>query len=720
MDIKKISVVIPIFNEENSVNDLVHRLVNSLSQFGWKYELIFIDDYSIDNTVEYLNSLKIEFPIQIFLKKGRKGKAFSLVEGFQYAKGDVLAMIDGDLQYPPEELPEMIRLLENYDLVIGRRKKRWLHNHFRNIGSHTFSFLGKLFLGLDYDTQAGLKVFKRSVLEAISFNANPWSFDVDFLYKAKRAGFKIGSKMIDFENNPYRPSRFQFSKVAYDLGTTAIKLRTLPIPPTHFTREKNSMKYAGIWRKNRRFVTHTTLHHKQSAVVIMSPLQKTIFLFLLTVLLICFILNWFKSLSILIAFLTILYFFNLLFDFFLIIRSLRNNPETIINDKEVSSLRNEDCPRFSILCPLYKEERVLSQFVKAIIDLDYPKDKLEVFLLLEEDDLGTINKARELGLPSYFRIEVIPDSKPRTKPKALNWGLAHSNGDYVVIYDAEDIPEVDQLKKAAIAYSTLGKDIFCLQAKLNFYNPKQNILTRLFTSEYSLWFDLILPGLNSLSGPIPLGGTSNFFRREELVKLEGWDAFNVCEDCDLGMRLFKNGHRTVMFNSTTYEEANSNLKSWMRQRSHWIKGYIQSFFVHLRTPSGFVRSIRKPHILTFLLVVGGKTLSVFINPFLWVVTLSYFLFRPITGKFIESFYPTNIFFLAVFTLVVGNFIYLYNYMIGCARRGYWHLIKYAYLVPFYWLLMSFAAWKALYQLFVKPFYWEKTQHGLHLKQKAII
>jgi len=447
-----------------------------------------------------------------------------------------------------------------------------------------------------------------------------------------------------------------------------------------------------------------------------SPFQKTIILFLLTTLLMGFVLDWFKSLSLILAFLVILYFSNLLFDFYLIIRSLSKKPEIIIDDEKVRVLKDKDCPAFSILCPLYKEESILPQFAKAIIDLDYPKDKLEVFLLLEEDDLKTINKAYELKLPSYFRIEVVPDSQPRTKPKALNWGLTHATGDYVVIYDAEDIPEADQLKKAVIAFKMLGKDVFCLQAKLNFYNPQQNILTRLFTSEYSLWFDLILSGLYSLSAPIPLGGTSNFFRRKELTRLEGWDAFNVCEDSDLGMRLFKKGYQTVMFNSTTHEEANSNLKSWIRQRSHWIKGYIQTFFVHIRTPAGFVHSLKQPHILTFILVIGGKTLSVFINPFLWVLTLSYFLFRPIIGDFIESLYPTHIFYIAAFTLIFGNFIYLYNYMIGCARRGYWHLIKFAYLIPFYWLLMSFAAWKALYQLFVKPFYWEKTQHGLHLNK----
>jgi len=182
------------------------------------------------------------------------------------------------------------------------------------------------------------------------------------------------------------------------------------------------------------------------------------------------------------------------------------------------------------------------------------------------------------------------------------------------------------------------------------------------------------------------------------------------------MRLFKQKHNTALFNSTTFEEANSNLHNWTRQRSHWIKGYIQSFFVHLRSPGGFTRSIKQPHMLTFLLVIGGKTLSVFINPLLWIMTISYFVFRPTIGYLIESFYPAPVFYLGVFTLAVGNFIYLYNYMLGCARRGYWGLVKFSYLVPIYWLLMSFAAWKALFQLLVKPYYWEKTNHGLHLKQ----
>lgn len=390
----------------------------------------------------------------------------------------------------------------------------------------------------------------------------------------------------------------------------------------------------------------------------------------------------------------------------------------MITDEDLHRLEEGNLPVITILCPLYKEESILPQFIEAMSSFDYPKDMLQVILLLEEDDKETIDVANKIDSP-FIQTLLVPNSLPRTKPKALNWGLGHAKGEYIVIYDAEDIPEKDQLKKAVISFDKAGEDVFCLQAKLNFYNPKQNLLTRLFTAEYSLWFDLILTGLHSIAAPIPLGGTSNFFRTKDIISVEGWDAFNVCEDCDLGLRLYKRGHKTALFNSTTYEEANSNLNSWIKQRSHWIKGYIQSFFVHVRSPRGFMRSIREPHLFTFFLIVGGKTLSVFINPFLWIMTISYFLFRPTVGHFIESLYPAPIFYMGLFTLMVGNLFYLYNYMLGAAHRGHWNLVKLGYIVPFYWLLMSFAAWKALYQLLVKPYYWEKTTHGLHLKQNKI-
>jgi glycosyltransferase involved in cell wall biosynthesis/O-antigen/teichoic acid export membrane protein len=309
---------------------------------------------------------------------------------------------------------------------------------------------------------------------------------------------------------------------------------------------------------------------------------------------------------------------------------------------------------------------------------------------------------------------VVPHSYPKTKPKAMNYGLQYATGEYLVIYDAEDVPESAQLKKAVLAFKKLPENVVCVQAKLNFYNPNQNLLTRLFTAEYSLWFDLVLTGLQSLNGPIPLGGTSNHFRTKDLHLLKGWDAFNVTEDCDLGLRLFKRGYRTAIVESTTLEEANSDLRNWYNQRSRWIKGYIQTYLVHMRRPGEFFDDLKRPHVITFQLNVGGKILSMFINPIMWLITIVYFVFRSQVGPFIESFFPSFILYLGVFSFVVGNFLYLYYYLIGCAKRGQFGLIKYALLVPFYWLGMSVAAWRAVYEIMVKPHYWAKTVHGLHL------
>jgi cellulose synthase/poly-beta-1,6-N-acetylglucosamine synthase-like glycosyltransferase len=266
-----------------------------------------------------------------------------------------------------------------------------------------------------------------------------------------------------------------------------------------------------------------------------------------------------------------------------------------------------------------------------------------------------------------------------------------------------------------LAFEASPSDVACVQAKLNFYNPTQNLLTRLFTAEYSLWFDLILPGLQACGCPIPLGGTSNHFRLATLKALGGWDAFNVTEDCDLGVRLAKRGWRTAMLDSTTLEEANSRFKNWLPQRTRWIKGYIQTYFVHMRRPSRFgSRGWLEPRLWGFQMVVAGKVFSTLVNPLLWALTLVYFAFRPIVGSTIEAFFPAPVLYVGVVCLLFGNFLYLYYYMVGCARRSQYDLIKFVFIAPFYWAAISAAAWMAVYRFVRQPHYWAKTSHGLHL------
>ena len=397
------------------------------------------------------------------------------------------------------------------------------------------------------------------------------------------------------------------------------------------------------------------------------------------------------------------------YKFFLIYRTIGHEPELPVSDTEVALLDEQLLPRYTILVPLYHEANVLPGLVRSLEGLDYPKTRLDIKLLLEADDPDTIRAARRLALGPHYDLVIVPRSEPRTKPKACNYGLLHARGEYVVIFDAEDRPEPDQLKKAVVAFRKAPPNVACVQAKLNYWNRDQNLLTRWFTTEYSQWFDLFLPGLDATGAPIPLGGTSNHFPLETLLELGAWDPFNVTEDADVGIRLSRRGLRTAMIDSTTYEEANSRLGNLIRQRSRWVKGYIQTWLVHMRHPVRLWRELGTANFLSFQLVVGGTFLTMLMNPLFWGLTTLWALTE---AGFIREIFPGIVYFAGSFNLLIGNFVFTYLSVAGTMRRGYSELVKYALLSPLYWALMSIGAWKGLVQLITRPSYWEKTQHGL--------
>jgi len=369
-------------------------------------------------------------------------------------------------------------------------------------------------------------------------------------------------------------------------------------------------------------------------------------------------------------------------------------------------------PTYTILCPLYKESAIVPQFVEAMKSLDYPMDKLQVLFLTEENDNETRAALYGMYLPPGFTVLTVPKGSPQTKPRACNFGLLQAKGQFIVIFDAEDKPEPYQLKKAVLTFANHGSEVACVQAKLNYYNSRQNLLTRWFTAEYSTWFDIMLPGLQRTGFSLPLGGTSNHFRTEVLRALGGWDAFNVTEDCDLGLRISQYNLKTAVLDSTTYEEATSRVKTWLFQRSRWIKGYLQTYLVHMRHP---LQALRKGHLRKFFslqLIVGAWTVVLLINPFMWTLTLLYVLFQPV--QLYSILFPGPILYMGAFCLIFGNFFYVYIHLIGCLRRKEYSLIKWVLLLPLYWVMMSISAYIAFYQLIVKPHYWEKTQHGNHL------
>lgn len=390
-------------------------------------------------------------------------------------------------------------------------------------------------------------------------------------------------------------------------------------------------------------------------------------------------------------------------------RELKYSPE------QVSALTDDELPRYTILAPLYHETESLPRLMEGLSRLDYPKDKLQAILLLEEDDAETRQAVERIQLPNFVQVVVTPNSFPKTKPKACNLGLALTRGEFVVVFDAEDRPEPDQLKKAVLGFRESNVSVICLQAKLNFYNQRQNLLTRLFTLEYSMWFDLYLPGIGDLRAPIPLGGTSNHFRVEKLRELMGWDPFNVTEDCDLGMRLTRSGYETRMLDSTTWEEACSDLGFWIRQRSRWTKGYVQTYLVTLRHPFRLMRRIGFARTLGFHLMVAGTPFCLLVNPLYWILTLLWFAFR---WEGLAQLFPFPIILWGLVCLFAGNFIFIYATALAAHRRGYFDLVKYALLAPAYWLLQSIGAWKGCLQLVTRPNYWEKTKHGFDITTTA--
>jgi cellulose synthase/poly-beta-1,6-N-acetylglucosamine synthase-like glycosyltransferase len=380
-----------------------------------------------------------------------------------------------------------------------------------------------------------------------------------------------------------------------------------------------------------------------------------------------------------------------------------------ISAEEIAAIVDESLPVYTVLVPVYKEPEVVGHLIGALKALDYPQHKLDVILLLEEDDTATLNAARAARPPVTWRFLVVPNSLPRTKPKACNYGLVFARGEFLVIYDAEDLPLPDQLKMAVAAFRKSGPEYMCFQAALNYFNADENLLTRMFTLEYSYWFDYLVPGLDRLNLPIPLGGTSNHFRVETLRELGGWDPYNTTEDADLGIRASAQKLRVGFINSTTYEEANNEPRNWIRQRSRWVKGYMQTFLVYCRHPLDLMRRIGVRDFCSFALFIGGTPVTFLVSPVLYALFLLWLITKT---HLVAPLFPDWVLYTALANLLIGNFLGIYLNMIAIFLRGNYRLMPYALLNPAYWMMHSIAAYKALGQLFTKPFYWEKTQHGI--------
>lgn len=364
--------------------------------------------------------------------------------------------------------------------------------------------------------------------------------------------------------------------------------------------------------------------------------------------------------------------------------------------------------KISLLVPLLNETDIADRLLQRLQKLKYPEHLLEIVLIVEASDHETNQLLRRHVLPKAARIIRVPDGIIKTKPRAMNYALQFCHGQIIGIYDAEDEPDPDQLGKVATHFDTAPPNVACVQGALSYYNPLQNWLSRCFFFEYAAWFRIILPGLVNLGCAIPLGGTTVFFRRDILEKIGGWDAHNVTEDADLGIRLARLGYRTEIVETVTKEEANSKLWPWIKQRSRWLKGYAITWAVHSRRPFQLMRDLGFKKFLAFQILFLGTLLGFFLAPVLWAAAI-----LAMVGSISASALPFGI--TSIYALLplflLAELISFAAFFAATVRLSDRPALVWIATLPCYFPLCSLALLKALVELMTRPFYWDKTQHG---------
>lgn len=371
-------------------------------------------------------------------------------------------------------------------------------------------------------------------------------------------------------------------------------------------------------------------------------------------------------------------------------------------------------PVVTIIVALCREQDIAPRLVRRLARLDYPVELLDVILAVEAEDQVTVDALAAAELPPWIRVVIVPKGQVQTKPRALNHALDYARGAIVGVYDAEDAPEPDQLRRVVERFQRSGPEVACLQGVLDYYNPRTNWLSRCFTIEYAGWFRLVLPGLARLGLVVPLGGTTLFFRRQVLDSLGAWDAHNVTEDADLGIRLARHGYRTELIDTITQEEANCRALPWIKQRSRWIKGYMMTWAVHMRQPRLLWRQLGPKGFLGFQVLFLGTIAQFLLAPLLWSFLLLPFGFdHPLYAALPVAAILTiaGIFFLSEVTnILIGA--------IGLGRTRHGLSLLWVLTLKLYYPLASLAAYKGLLELATRPFYWDKTTHGLFDQAEA--
>ncbi len=378
-------------------------------------------------------------------------------------------------------------------------------------------------------------------------------------------------------------------------------------------------------------------------------------------------------------------------------------------------LRDYELPSYTVMIAVYKEAEIAPQLVASMEALDYPREKLQLLFLVEEEDKETQEALRE-HMPSWMHLFVVPEGGPKTKPRALCHGLKVASGELVTVFDAEDRPESDQLRKAASRFAELPEKVACLQARLAVDHVNDQFIVRQFAIEYAALFNSLLPWLSAQNVILPLGGTSNHFRRVVLEQIMAWDAYNVTEDADLGVRLARCGFVISMIDSTTWEEAPTTWKVWHGQRARWLKGWMQTMLVAMRDPVQTGRDLGVRSFAVLQLYFAGIFITLFAHPVFMLLAVSYG-FGLIPPPLDATLVGDCVFVTACITGGVGLASSVISSSVATKKQGiaidFWDLL----FVPAYWFMQSLAFFTAIYDLVWRPFHWRKTAHGAAKRPK---
>lgn len=376
-------------------------------------------------------------------------------------------------------------------------------------------------------------------------------------------------------------------------------------------------------------------------------------------------------------------------------------------------LDRADLPLYSVLVPLRDEANMVDQICGNLGRLDYPREKLQIVFVVESRSPGTIAAIRRHLWDRRFSLVVVPDALPRTKPKALDFALPLCRGEFVVVYDAEDRPDPDQLLRMVTRFRR-QPELECIQARLVIGNGGEGPLAALFAGEYAGLFAVLLPALAHWSLVVPLGGTSNHFRLASLRRLGGWDAYNVTEDADLGVRLARRRLRIATSTSRTLEDAPASPGPWLGQRTRWMKGWMQTFVVHNRRPRLLLADLGWRGTLLFQVIVLGMLLAPLLHAGL-LGTLIALHVAQVPVWPVGGIWPLA----CLLVLLAGHAGAILTNLVGLRRTGQTHLGPWQALLPFYWLLIAVATLRALHEFAVRPFHWFKTPHRVSAASPAL-